>query len=195
MTAGSHGGAPRCSGARGERRLGAAELGALAVRRVLVDVHLATRGQEDHAGDDERRGREPRHSEEHVERAHRTRTAAIQNAPAARMDGTQRPTNTPSSRWSVNQSAIERRNEARAAIRKSATPVRCLLMPMSTAAVRRGIVCPKPMTRPRPASVSGDMERVADYPRPPAVAPCARRVRLELAGEVLADSTRALRVL
>jgi uncharacterized protein (DUF427 family) len=51
------------------------------------------------------------------------------------------------------------------------------------------------MTRPRPASVSGDVERVADYPRPPAVAPCGRRVRLELAGEVLADSTRALRVL
>jgi uncharacterized protein (DUF427 family) len=39
------------------------------------------------------------------------------------------------------------------------------------------------------------MERVADYPRPPAVAPCARRVRLELGGEVLAESDRALRVL
>jgi uncharacterized protein (DUF427 family) len=39
------------------------------------------------------------------------------------------------------------------------------------------------------------MERVWDYPRPPAVVPCERRVRIELAGEVLADSTRALRVL
>ena len=39
------------------------------------------------------------------------------------------------------------------------------------------------------------MERVWDYPRPPAVVPCKRRVRIELAGEVLADSARALRVL
>jgi uncharacterized protein (DUF427 family) len=39
------------------------------------------------------------------------------------------------------------------------------------------------------------MERVWDYPRPPAVVPCTRRVRIELAGELLADSTRALRVL
>ena len=39
------------------------------------------------------------------------------------------------------------------------------------------------------------MERVWDYPRPPAVVACKRHVRVELAGEVLADSTRALRVL
>jgi uncharacterized protein (DUF427 family) len=39
------------------------------------------------------------------------------------------------------------------------------------------------------------MERVWDYPRPPAVVPCERRVRVELAGETLADSTGALRVL
>ena len=39
------------------------------------------------------------------------------------------------------------------------------------------------------------MERVWDYPRPPAVVPCARRVSVELRGEVLADSTHALRVL
>ena len=38
------------------------------------------------------------------------------------------------------------------------------------------------------------MERVWDYPRPPAVAP-ARPVRLMLAGQVLAESERALRVL
>lgn len=39
------------------------------------------------------------------------------------------------------------------------------------------------------------MERVWDYPRPPAVVLCERRVRVQLAGEVLADSARALRVL
>jgi uncharacterized protein (DUF427 family) len=44
--------------------------------------------------------------------------------------------------------------------------------------------------------VSGShVERVWDYPRPPAVTSCRRRIRLELAGEALADSTRALRVL
>ena len=39
------------------------------------------------------------------------------------------------------------------------------------------------------------MERVWDYPRPPALVPCERRVRVELGGELLADSVRALRVL
>ncbi|MHB1571466.1 MAG: DUF427 domain-containing protein [Solirubrobacteraceae bacterium] len=39
------------------------------------------------------------------------------------------------------------------------------------------------------------MERVWDYPRPPAVVRCARRVRVELAGEVIAESSRAVRVL
>ena len=39
------------------------------------------------------------------------------------------------------------------------------------------------------------MERVWDYPRPPAVVPCERRVRIELGGEVLVDSDRAWRVL
>jgi uncharacterized protein (DUF427 family) len=41
----------------------------------------------------------------------------------------------------------------------------------------------------------GRMERVWDYPRPPAVRACDRRVRVEWAGEVLADSMKALRVL
>jgi len=36
---------------------------------------------------------------------------------------------------------------------------------------------------------------VWDYPRPPALVPCARRVRVELGGELIADSVRALRVL
>jgi uncharacterized protein (DUF427 family) len=38
-------------------------------------------------------------------------------------------------------------------------------------------------------------ESVWDYPRPPALRPCARRVRLEFGGEVIADSTHALQVL
>ena len=39
------------------------------------------------------------------------------------------------------------------------------------------------------------VERVWDYPRPPAVTLCRCRIRVELAGEALAESTRALRVL
>ena len=39
------------------------------------------------------------------------------------------------------------------------------------------------------------MENVWEYPRPPAVVPCARRVRIELGGVMIADSARALRVL
>lgn len=35
-----------------------------------------------------------------------------------------------------------------------------------------------------------DMERVWDYPRPPAVEQCARRVRVELGGVVLAEALR-----
>jgi uncharacterized protein (DUF427 family) len=39
------------------------------------------------------------------------------------------------------------------------------------------------------------VERVWDYPRPPAVEPCRERVRVELGGEVLAETATALRVL
>jgi uncharacterized protein (DUF427 family) len=39
------------------------------------------------------------------------------------------------------------------------------------------------------------MESVWDYPRPPRVEQSARRVRVEFAGEVIADTTRARRVL
>ncbi len=39
------------------------------------------------------------------------------------------------------------------------------------------------------------MESVWDYPRPPALEPCTRRARVEHGGELVADSTRALRVL
>jgi uncharacterized protein (DUF427 family) len=52
-----------------------------------------------------------------------------------------------------------------------------------------------------PTSLAGRLlrthtvERVWDFPRPPAVVPSKRRVRVELAGETVADSVRALRVL
>jgi uncharacterized protein (DUF427 family) len=39
------------------------------------------------------------------------------------------------------------------------------------------------------------VENVWDYPRPPAVEPCTRRVRVELGAVTLADSEFALRVL
>jgi uncharacterized protein (DUF427 family) len=39
------------------------------------------------------------------------------------------------------------------------------------------------------------MERVWDYPRPPALVPCGRRVRVKVGGVVVAESTAALRVL
>lgn len=38
-------------------------------------------------------------------------------------------------------------------------------------------------------------ESVWDYPRPPALEPCARRVRIELGGRIIADSRAALRIL
>jgi uncharacterized protein (DUF427 family) len=39
------------------------------------------------------------------------------------------------------------------------------------------------------------MESVWDYPRPPALVPSERRVRVEFGGRTIADSTRSLRVL
>jgi uncharacterized protein (DUF427 family) len=38
-------------------------------------------------------------------------------------------------------------------------------------------------------------ESVWDYPRPPALEPCTRRVRIELGGITIVDSTNALRIL
>lgn len=38
-------------------------------------------------------------------------------------------------------------------------------------------------------------ESVWDYPRPPALEPCVRRVRIELGGRIIADSRTALRLL
>jgi uncharacterized protein (DUF427 family) len=39
------------------------------------------------------------------------------------------------------------------------------------------------------------VENVWDYPRPPALVACERRVRIRAGGELIADSRRALRVL
>jgi uncharacterized protein (DUF427 family) len=46
-----------------------------------------------------------------------------------------------------------------------------------------------------PADATRPKESVWDYPRPPRVEPCERRVRVELGGETIAESDRALRVL
>ena len=53
------------------------------------------------------------------------------------------------------------------------------------------------MARSRPARIppGPGQESVWDYPRPPRVEPCRRRVRAVLGDIVVADSTRALRVL
>jgi uncharacterized protein (DUF427 family) len=48
--------------------------------------------------------------------------------------------------------------------------------------------------RPRIAPLPGQ-ESVWDYPRPPRMEPARRHVRIEFAGEVIAESDRAIRVL
>ena len=50
------------------------------------------------------------------------------------------------------------------------------------------------MKRPIPVKPGSGQESVWDYPRPPRVERVTRRVRVELAGLVIADTTRALRV-
>jgi uncharacterized protein (DUF427 family) len=51
------------------------------------------------------------------------------------------------------------------------------------------------MPNPKLAPNGRPRESVWDYPRPPAVVQCERRVRIEHNGEVIAESARALRVL
>ncbi len=51
------------------------------------------------------------------------------------------------------------------------------------------------MSRPVRIEPGHGQESVWDYPRPPRVEPTSRRIRVELGGEVIADTTRALRVL
>lgn len=50
------------------------------------------------------------------------------------------------------------------------------------------------MKRPIPVKPGPGQESVWDYPRPPRVERVTRRVRVELAGLVIADTTRALRI-
>ncbi len=50
-------------------------------------------------------------------------------------------------------------------------------------------------SRPTPQMPGPGQESVWDYPRPPAVEPSEERVRVWFAGELLADSTRCVRVL
>src|SRR5689334_14898535 len=52
-----------------------------------------------------------------------------------------------------------------------------------------------PHMRPRPIAPGPNQESVWDYPRPPRIEPTSRRIRVELDGVVIADTTRALRVL
>lgn len=51
------------------------------------------------------------------------------------------------------------------------------------------------MTRPEPDPVGPGQESVWDYPRPPRLETVEGRIRVELAGHVVADSTNAFRVL
>ena len=50
-------------------------------------------------------------------------------------------------------------------------------------------------TRPDPDPVGPGQESVWDYPRPPALEPVTRRLRVVLGGAVIADTTRGWRVL
>lgn len=49
--------------------------------------------------------------------------------------------------------------------------------------------------RPDPDPVGPGQESVWDYPRPPRLEPVEERIRVELAGHVVADTTKAFRVL
>lgn len=51
------------------------------------------------------------------------------------------------------------------------------------------------MTRPHRIQPGPGQESVWDYPRPPGIAPSSRHVRVELAGTVIADTRRAMRIL
>src|SRR5215207_6437097 len=106
-------------------RSGAAQLRALRIGLLSVEANLAARRDQDHRGDNEQRHTEPSEGDEHFETAHRVLAAVIQKPPAARIDGTHKPTNRLASWLSVNQSAIESRNDASAASRNSRTPKRC----------------------------------------------------------------------
>jgi uncharacterized protein (DUF427 family) len=52
-----------------------------------------------------------------------------------------------------------------------------------------------PVMKPQRDPIAPGRESVWDYPRPPRVEPCSRRIRVVVGGEVIADSSRAWRVL
>ncbi|QPN64448.1 DUF427 domain-containing protein [Synechococcus sp. CBW1004] len=54
---------------------------------------------------------------------------------------------------------------------------------------------PEPLVRGTGEQAPHPIERVADYPRPPRLEPCALPVRVEALGRVLAEGDRSLRVL
>ena len=49
--------------------------------------------------------------------------------------------------------------------------------------------------RPAPIAKTDGQESVWDYPRPPRIEPTSRRIRVEIGGRTIVDTTRALRVL
>lgn len=51
------------------------------------------------------------------------------------------------------------------------------------------------LPRPKPDAVQPGQESVWDYPRPPRVEPCGKRIVVRFADRVLADTTRSQRVL
>lgn len=56
-------------------------------------------------------------------------------------------------------------------------------------------ISPHDSPPPEPAPAPPPLERVADYPRPPRLEPCALPLRIEALGRVLARGNRSLRVL
>jgi uncharacterized protein (DUF427 family) len=53
----------------------------------------------------------------------------------------------------------------------------------------------QPGTGTAPAAAGQPLERVADYPRPPRLEPCALPLRIEALGQLFAQGNRSLRVL
>ncbi|MDE8670268.1 DUF427 domain-containing protein [Pseudarthrobacter sp. H3Y2-7] len=53
----------------------------------------------------------------------------------------------------------------------------------------------RPFRRPRPIKPGAGQESVWDYPRPPRVEPRSERVIVRFGGQIIADTTSALRVL
>jgi len=93
--------------------------------------------KKDHPGDHQRRDASTHDRQENVESAHvLLAPAIIQKAPAARIDGTHSPTNTPYCRSPANHRVTDSTNDAAAAIRNSITPKRSRCMTPAYASTR-----------------------------------------------------------